>query len=56
MVITIDPKHKQDVEFLFADDAHYFGVITDKPELMFDGIHISIADLEDSYKKPLRDF
>lgn len=56
IVVTIDPKHKQDFEFLFGDDAHFLGTVTDKPELMFDGVHVAIADLEDAYKKPLRDF
>ncbi len=56
IVVTIDPKHKQDFEFLFGDDAHFLGTVTDKPELMFDGVHIAIADLEEAYKKPLRDF
>ncbi len=56
MVVTIDPKNKEHFEFLFADDAHYLGVVTDKPELMFDGVHIAITDLEDAYKKPLGGF
>ena len=56
MVVTIDPKNKKNVEDLFGSDAHYLGVVTDKPELMFDGVHIAITDLEDAYKKPLGDF
>lgn len=56
VVITIDPKHKQDVEFLFGDDAHFLGTVTDKPVLSFDGIETKIADLETAYKAPLKDF
>lgn len=56
VVITIDPKHKQDVEFLFGDDAHFLGTVTDKPVLSFDGIETNIADLETAYKAPLKDF
>jgi phosphoribosylformylglycinamidine synthase len=56
VVITIDPKHKQDVEFLFGADAHYLGTVTDKPVLSIDGTDIKIADLETAYKQPLKDF
>lgn len=56
VLVTIDPKHKRDVEFLFGDDAHYLGTVTNKPVLSFDGIEINIADLETAYKNPLKDF
>jgi len=56
VVITIDPKHKQDIEFLFAHDAHFLGTVTDKPVLSIDGVEMKIADLETAYKKPLKDF
>jgi len=56
VVITIDPKNKQDVEFLFGDDAHFLGTVTDKPVLSIDSIETSIADLETAYKAPLKDF
>lgn len=56
VVITIDPKYKQDVEFLFCDDAHFLGTVTDKPVLHLDGKDIRIADLETAYKAPLKDF
>lgn len=56
VVITIDPKHKQDVEFLFGDDAHFLGTVTDKPVLHIDGKDVSISSLETAYKAPLKDF
>jgi phosphoribosylformylglycinamidine synthase len=56
VVITIDPKHKQDIEFLFGADAHLLGAVTDRPILAIDGIELNIADLETAYKSPLRDF
>ncbi|MFA7457697.1 MAG: AIR synthase-related protein, partial [Micavibrio sp.] len=56
VVITIDPRHKQDIEFLFGDDAHFLGTVTDAPVLSIDGEEIKIADLETAYKKPLEDF
>lgn len=56
VVITIDPKHKQDIEFLFGADAHLLGTVTQEPTLSIDGIKIDISDLETAYKKPLKDF
>ncbi len=56
VVITIDPKNKQDVEFLFGDDAHFLGTVTDKPVISIDGIETKISDLETAYKAPLKDF
>ena len=56
VVVTVDPKHKQDFEFLFAHDAQYIGTVTDKPVLSIDGIETSITDLETAYKAPLKDF
>ena len=56
VVITIDPKHKQDIEFLFGDDAHFLGTVTDKPVLSIDGMETKISDLETAYKAPLKDF
>jgi phosphoribosylformylglycinamidine synthase len=56
VVITVDPKHKQDIEFLFGDDAHFLGTVTDKPVLSFDGVETMITDLETAYKCPLEDF
>lgn len=56
VVITINPKNKQDIEFLFGDDAHFLGTVTDKSVLSIDGIETSIADLETAYKAPLKDF
>lgn len=56
VVITIDPKHKQDVEFLFGDDAHFLGTVTNAPTLSIDGKTVSIASLETAYKAPLKDF
>lgn len=56
IVVTIDPKHKQDFEFLFAHDAHYLGTVTDKPFLSIDGTEMKISDLENAYKQPLKDF
>lgn len=56
VVVTIDPKHKQDVEFLFAHDAHFLGTVTDKPVLSIDGIDIAVSELETAYKQPLKDF
>ena len=56
VVVTIDPKHKQDFEFLFAHDAHFLGTVTDKAVLSFDGIETKISDLETAYKAPLKDF
>ena len=56
VVITVDPKYKQDVEFLFGDDAHFLGTVTDRPVLSIDGVETMIADLETAYKAPLKDF
>jgi phosphoribosylformylglycinamidine synthase II len=56
VVVTIDPKHKQDFEFLFAHDAHFLGTVTEEPVLSIDGIEINVADLETAYKNPLKDF
>ncbi len=56
VVVTIDPKYKQDFEFLFAHDAHYLGIVTQDPALSIDGVKINIADLESAYKNPLKDF
>jgi len=56
MVVTIDPANKNHFEDLFGSNAHYLGVVTDKPELMFNDVSIAIADLEDAYKNPLRGF
>ncbi len=56
VLITIDPKHKQDIEFLFAGDAHFLGTVTDKPVLSIDGIDVAISALESAYKTPLKDF
>lgn len=56
VVITINPKNKQDIEFLFGDDAHFLGTVTDKSVLSIDGIETPIADLETAYKAPLKDF
>ena len=56
VLVTIDPKNKQDFEFLFGDDAHYLGTVTDKKTLSIDGIETSIEDLETAYKSPLKDF
>jgi phosphoribosylformylglycinamidine synthase II len=56
VVITIDPKHKQDIEFLFGDDAHFLGTVTENPTLSIDGIETSVADMETAYKAPLKDF
>lgn len=56
VVVTIDPKHKQDFEFLLGADAHLLGTVTDKPVLSIDGIEIPVAELETAYKQPLKDF
>lgn len=56
VVVTIDPKHKQDFEFLFGDDAHFLGTVTDKAVLSIDGIDMPVTDLETAYKQPLKDF
>lgn len=56
VLVTIDPKHKQDIEFLFGDDAHFLGTVTAEPVLSIDGIDTDIAALETAYKAPLKDF
>lgn len=56
VVVTIDPKNKQDFEFLFGADAHFLGTVTGKPVLSIDGIEMKISELETAYKQPLKDF
>ena len=56
VLVTIDPKHKQDFEFLFAHDAHFLGTVTDEQILKIDGINIFVSELETAYKSPLKDF
>lgn len=56
VVVTINPKHKQDFEFLLADDAHYLGTVTEKAALSIDGVDIAVSDLATAYKAPLKDF
>ncbi len=56
VVITINPKYKQDIEFLFGADAHFLGTMTSTPTLSIDGIETPVAKLETAYKAPLKDF
>lgn len=56
VVVTVDPKNKQDFEFLFADDAHFLGTVVKEPMLSIDGMVIRNTDMEEAYKKPLREF
>lgn len=56
VVVTIDPKNKQDFEFLFGDDAHFLGTVTKDSVLSIDGMKIDISAMEEAYKKPLRGF
>ncbi len=56
VVVTVAPNDIATFEKLFGDMATKIGSVTDKPALKINGFEVKIADLENAYKSPLKDF
>ena len=56
IIVTIAPQDQQAFEKLLGDHALLIGEVTDAPTLQINDFGISISDLEEAYKKPLRGY